>query len=276
VNALQEQGFVSRGPHPTDGRQVLITLTDAGREQLRQRHQLSQDALAGLMARRLTPAEQHALSKTVGLLQRLGEDSTPYYIHPRSSDMPATALDERSALVLIDLQKRILAMPTAHPADGVLQNATRLAEAFRAKGLPVVRVRVAWSPDGGDMPVSRTALARPTTAPPADFAEFPDELGPIGDDIVITKRHWGAFTGTELDLQLRRRGVTQIVLGGIATSIGVESTARSAHEHSYHLTVVEDATTDVDIEAHAHTFGKIFPRIAETATTDEVLALLKG
>jgi len=274
VNALQEQGLVERTPHPTDGRQVLVELTDRGREQLRQRRELGENALALLMSRRLTPSEQHALSRTVGLLQRLGEDSTPYYGHPRSSEMPATALDERSALVLIDLQKRILALPTVHPADGVVQNAARLAEAFRAQGLPVVRVRVAWSQDGGDMPVGRTAVARPTTAPPADFEEFAAELGPLGDDIVITKRHWGAFTGTELDLQLRRRGVTQIVLGGIATSIGVESTARSAHEHSYHLTVVEDATTDVDLEAHAHSFNKIFPRLAETATTDEVLALL--
>jgi nicotinamidase-related amidase len=116
----------------------------------------------------------------------------------------------------------------------------------------------------------------PAAAPPAEFAEFPDELGPLGDDIVITKRHWGAFTGTELDLQLRRRGVTQIVLAGISTSIGVESTARSAFEHSYHLTVVEDATTDLDADSHAHSFGKIFPRIAETAPTDQVLTLLKA
>ncbi|WP_406175103.1 isochorismatase family protein [Streptomyces sp. NBC_00996] len=190
--------------------------------------------------------------------------------------MPATTLDERSALVLIDLQKGILALPTVHPSDAVLKNGARLAEAFRAHGLPVVRARVAWSPDGGDLPVGRADHPGPAAAPPAEFAEFPDELGPLGDDIVITKRHWGAFTGTELDLQLRRRGVTQIVLAGISTSIGVESTARSAFEHSYHLTVVEDATTDLDADSHAHSFGKIFPRIAETAPTDQVLTLLKA
>ncbi|MGW6397865.1 isochorismatase family protein [Streptomyces sp. NPDC055134] len=188
--------------------------------------------------------------------------------------MPATTLDERTALVLIDLQNGILGLPTVHPADAVLKNGATLAEAFRAKRLPVVRVRVAWSPDGGDLPVSRSATPGLTQAPPAAFSEFPDELGPLGDDIVITKRHWGAFTGTELDLQLRRRGVTQIVLAGISSSIGVESTARSAFELSYHLTMVEDATTDTDSASHEHSFGKIFPRIAELATTEEIVELL--
>ncbi|MET9497645.1 isochorismatase family protein [Streptomyces sp. NPDC006552] len=186
----------------------------------------------------------------------------------------STPLDERPALVLIDLQNGILGLPTVHPSAEVLKNGARLADAFRAKGLPVVRVRVTWSPDGGDLPMSRSEGPGMTQAPPPEFAEFPAELGPLGDDIVITKRHWGAFTGTELDLQLRRRGVTQIVLGGISTSIGVESTARSAFELSYHQVIVTDATTDTDAASHEHSFGKIFPRIAELGTTDEVLELL--
>ncbi|MFJ4716610.1 isochorismatase family protein [Streptomyces sp. NPDC088785] len=184
------------------------------------------------------------------------------------------SLDERPALVLIDLQQGILGLPTVHPAGDVLKNAVRLADAFRAKDLPVVRVRVGWSQDGGDLPVGRAATPGLTQAPPAAFSEFPDDLGPLGDDIVVTKRHWGAFTGTELDLQLRRRGVTQIVLCGISTSIGVESTARSAFELSYHMVVVDDATTDTDAASHAHSFEKIFPRIAELGSTDDVLALL--
>ncbi|MCX3064178.1 hydrolase [Streptomyces beihaiensis] len=193
-----------------------------------------------------------------------------------ASTTPLDSLDARAALVLIDLQNGILGMPTApYASDAVLHNAVRLADAFRARNLPVVRVRVAWSPDGGDLPVSRTVAPGPRQAPPAEFAEFPAEFGPLGDDIVITKRHWGAFTGTELDLQLRRRGVTQIVLGGISTSIGVESTARSAFEQSYHLVIVEDATTDTDAASHEHSFGKIFPRIAQLGTTDEILGLLK-
>ncbi|MHB9757955.1 hydrolase [Streptomyces sp. BYX5S] len=183
-------------------------------------------------------------------------------------------LDERPALVLIDLQDGIVALPTVHPADGIVKNSARLADAFRAKGLPVVRVKVAWSQDGGDLPTGRADAGAMTQAPPPEFSKFSDELGPLGDDIVITKRHWGAFTGTELDLQLRRRGVTQIVLCGISTSIGVESTARSAWELGYNLLLVDDATTDTDAASHEHSFGKIFPRLAEIGSTDEVIELL--
>ena len=91
---------------------------------------------------------------------------------------------------------------------------------------------------------------------------------------MVTKRNWGAFHGTDLDVQLRRRGVTQVVLTGIATSAGVESTARAAHEHGYHVTLVTDAMADRSQEVHAHSVDRIFPRLGETGSTDDVLALL--
>ncbi|GAA3366521.1 hypothetical protein GCM10020366_70460 [Saccharopolyspora gregorii] len=93
---------------------------------------------------------------------------------------------------------------------------------------------------------------------------------------MVTKRNWGAFHGTDLDVQLRRRGVTQIVLGGIATSLGVESTARAAHEHGYHVTLATDAMTDLDAEAHRNSLERIFPRLGETGTTDEVVDLFES
>lgn len=188
--------------------------------------------------------------------------------------MSEIALDKNTALVLIDLQKGILALPVVTPAEQVLSRGIRLADAFRAAGLPVVLVKVAWSPDGGDLPAGRTDRPGPSGAPPAEFSEFPAELAAGAHDIVVTKRHWGAFTGTELDLQLRRRGVKRIVLAGISSSIGVESTARSAWEHSYELVFAEDATTDTDADAHAHTFGKIFPRLGQVRSTDEILTAL--
>ncbi len=189
--------------------------------------------------------------------------------------MALSPLDPKSALVIIDLQKGILARPTVHPAQGVLANAVRLARAFRARRLPVVRVQVGWSPDGGD--AVRTRTQQPPPAPPstADFWDYAEELSDAGD-LIVRKRQWGAFYGTDLDLQLRRRGVTQIVLCGIATSIGVESTARAAWEHNYQLTVVSDAVTDMSAEAHDRALRIIFPRLGEIGTTDEVLALLKG
>ena len=144
--------------------------------------------------------------------------------------MSAITIDERSALVLIDLQKGILALPTLLRQDDIKDRARRLAAAFRASTLPVVRVKLAFSADGGDLPHGRALIPGPKSAPPAAFSEFPEDFLPEPGDIILVKRNWGAFTGTELDLQLRRGGMTQIVLAGISTGMGVESAARSARE----------------------------------------------
>ncbi|MFG2530460.1 isochorismatase family protein [Streptomyces sp. NPDC048516] len=183
--------------------------------------------------------------------------------------MPATTLDTTTALVLIDLQKGIAALPGAPvPSKEVVERGARLATAFRARGLPVVLVNVAGGAPG------RTQTARPAGSPPADWAELVPELDRQPGDILVTKQQWGAFHGTNLDLELRRRGVTQVVLAGIATSIGVESTARAAHEHGYHVTLATDAMTDLDADAHRNSLEKIFPRLGETDTTEAILELL--
>ncbi|MEU5125112.1 isochorismatase family protein [Streptomyces mobaraensis] len=182
--------------------------------------------------------------------------------------MPATTLDPRTALVLVDLQKGITALPTAHPADEVVARAARLAAAFRARRLPVVMVRVVGAAPG------RTEAGRRTGEHPADFADPRPELGRADDDIVVLKRTWGAFHGTGLHERLRRHGVTQLALAGIATGLGVESTARAAHEHGYHVTVVTDAVTDVDPERHRNAVERVFPLLGETDTTEAVLRLL--
>jgi nicotinamidase-related amidase len=178
--------------------------------------------------------------------------------------MSAVTIDERCALVLIDLQKGILALPTLVEPDDIKNRARRLAAAFRASTLPVVRVKLAFSADGGDLPPGRALVPGPETAPPAAYSEFPDDFPPHPGDVILVKRHWGAFTGTELDLQLRRRGVTQIVLAGISTSIGVESTARSAWENSYNLIFAEDAITDVDASSNATPSPRSFPTSARS------------
>ncbi|KJK53625.1 hydrolase [Streptomyces sp. NRRL F-4428] len=177
-------------------------------------------------------------------------------------------------MVLIDLQTGILARPATRPTAEILERGVALATAFRGRRLPVVLVKVAWSPDGGDLPTANVDRPGPAAAPPAAFSEIPAELAALAD-VVVTKRHWGAFTGTELDLQLRRRGIHRIVLAGISTSVGVESTARTAWELSYDLVFPEDASADADPDSHAHTFGKIFPRIGRVTTTDEVVAALR-
>ena len=93
------------------------------------------------------------------------------------------------------------------------------------------------------------------------------------EDITVSKRQWGAFYGTGLDMELRRRGVTQIVLCGISTSIGVESTARDAYEHGYHVAVATDAVTDTDAASHERSVTAIFPRLGGTGSAADVLLL---
>ncbi|MEU3185224.1 isochorismatase family protein [Streptomyces sp. NPDC006923] len=182
--------------------------------------------------------------------------------------MSATVLDPTTALIVVDLQKGIVSLPTAHPTADVVARSAELAAAFRAKGLPVVLVRVTGGAPG------RTEGPARGGRPAADWADLVAELDQQDGDIVVTKQQWGAFYGTDLDLQLRRRGVTQVVVTGVATSIGVESTARSAHEHGYHVTVATDAVTDMDEDAHKNSVEKIFPRLGETDTTDAILKLL--
>ena len=190
--------------------------------------------------------------------------------------MPVTELDARTALVLIDLQRAVVSLPLAHPVETVVANAVRLAEAFRARQAPVVLVTVSFAADGADALQPRTDQTVPRWVMPPEGAQIVPELGPQAGDILITKRQWGAFYGTDLDLQLRRRGVTGIVLGGIATSIGVESTARAAFEHGYNQTFALDAMTDRDLQAHEHVVARIFPRLGQQDSTDAILACWQG
>lgn len=193
--------------------------------------------------------------------------------------MTPLSLDpQKTALVLIDLQQGIVTGPLA-PRSGqdVVQNAARLTAAFRAAGATVVLVHVAFHSDAKDalnVPADSPVPLDPSTLP-ANWSEFVPELGQQPSDLVITKRHWGAFYGTELDLQLRRRGVTTIVLGGISTNIGVESTARSAYEHGYAQVFVEDAMASQSAEAHAFPLKTIFPRMGQVRSTEQVIAALK-
>ena len=196
----------------------------------------------------------------------------------KAAAITVTTLDATTALVVIDLQNALRPMPTApHTMPEVISRTVELAEAFRNHHLPVVLVRVTSAADGSDAVPGRTDV--PSRAPRAraeGWDQIIDELAGHPGDVVVTKRTRGAFHGTDLDLQLRRRGVTQIVLTGIATSAGVESTARAAHEHGYHVTLVTDAMADADAETHRHSVERIFPRLGETGTTSDVLTMLKA
>jgi nicotinamidase-related amidase len=183
--------------------------------------------------------------------------------------MALTQIDNVAALVVIDMQKGIVAMPTVHPASEIIDRVARLARAFREHSLPVVLVNVAGGPPG------RTDVITFNFSPSADWTELVPELDRQPSDYTVTKLQIGAFYGTALEQILRRRGVTQVFLTGIATSIGVGSTARSAYDHGYNVALVVDAMTDRDADAHRHSVEKIFPRLGETAITHDVLTLLK-
>ncbi|OXY88864.1 hydrolase [Streptomyces diastatochromogenes] len=189
--------------------------------------------------------------------------------------MSVSTLDPRTALVVIDLQNGIVGMPTQpHAAADVVARTVELAEAFRARDLPVVLVRVSFAPDWADAVPGRTERQARGLSFPEGWDVIVDELSGHPGDIRVTKHNWSALYGTDLDVQLRRRGITQIVLTGIATSIGVESTARDAYAHGYHVTLATDAMADSDAEAHAGSVERIFPRLGESGTTAEILELL--
>lgn len=190
--------------------------------------------------------------------------------------MPVDTLDPTAALVLVDLQKGITALPTVHDTGTVVARAASLADAARRGGRPVVRVRVQFSPDGGDVLRGRTDSPGPAVAPAADFAELDPRVPVAADDLLVTKRGWDAFTGTELDSRLRRRGVRAVVVAGVATSIGVESTARTARELGYEVVVAHDAVTDLVASAHDNSLEVILPRIARLESTDVLAQLLAG
>jgi nicotinamidase-related amidase len=180
------------------------------------------------------------------------------------------------ALVVIDLQKGIVGRETApHPSADVVARSAQLANRCREIGAPVVLVHVAFDADRSDMLKQPVDSPNPAAPLPPGWSDFVPEVGPRDRDIIITKRQWGAFYGTDLDLQLRRRGIKTIVLCGIATNFGVESTARDAWERNYEIVFAEDAMSSFDADAHTFAIKRIFPRLGRVRSTAEVLLELK-
>jgi nicotinamidase-related amidase len=185
-----------------------------------------------------------------------------------NKNMAVSSLDPKMALLVVDLQKGLLGLPTAHPFDGVVQNAAALTAAFRAHELPVVLINVDGSAPG------RAERSRPHRAFPAGWTDFLPELNRQPIDHVVTKRTWGAFTGTDLEKYLRQSDITQVVVIGVATSAGVESTARHAHELGFNVALAIDAMTDLDPDAHHNSVARIFPKLGETGPTEQLIDLL--
>ncbi len=183
--------------------------------------------------------------------------------------MALTTLDTKTALILIDLQNGIVSLPTAHSTADVIKHAGALAEAFRSHHLPVVLVNVAGGAPG------RTEQPRRGGDFPAGWTDIIPELNQKPQDHTVTKRTWGAFTNTDLEQHLKALGVTQVVIAGVSTSVGAESTAREAYALGFNVTLATDAMTDMNADAHHNSITRIFPKLGETGTTQEIIDLLK-
>ena len=182
--------------------------------------------------------------------------------------MAITALDPNTALIVVDLQRGIVGSPFIHPIDEIVACTRALLDAFRERGLPVVLVNVAGVAPG------RTERPPHGRSLPAGWTDFIPELDRQPNDIVVTKRTWGAFANTGLADQLKALGVTQVVITGVATATGVEATARQAYEHGFNVTLALDAMTDARAEAHDYSIKAVFPRLGETGTAQDVIDLL--
>jgi len=189
----------------------------------------------------------------------------------REKNMPLTALDPMTALIVVDLQKGLIGNAFLHPIVEIVERTRALLDAFRAKNLPVVLVNVA-----GRSPGRTEQGARGNATVAEGWMDFVPEINPQPNDIVVTKRSSGAFATTDLQAVLKALGVTQVVVTGIVTSNGVEATARQAYEQGFNVTLALDAMTDIREDAHQYSVRNVFPRIAETGTTQEVISLLES
>ena len=180
---------------------------------------------------------------------------------------------KKTALVLIDLQNAIVGMnPVPHSAAQVVENSKKLADAFRGQGAPVVYVRVDLN-DFVKLPVDQPHNLGDKPVPAA-ASEITPSAGFQAGDMLVTKRHWGAFAGTDLEQQLKSRGIDTVVLTGISTNAGVESTARQGTGLGFAFVLVEDACSSQNAEHHRFAFENIFPRLTRVCSTDEVLTSL--
>ncbi|QBR01068.1 isochorismatase family cysteine hydrolase [Paraburkholderia pallida] len=183
--------------------------------------------------------------------------------------MSITTIDPKTALIVVDLQKGIANLPNVvPPMSQTVASAVVLVDAFRRHDLPIVFVNVAGAAPGRNEQPPRAFSM------PDDWTELVPELDRQPHEHLVTKRTWGAFTGTDLEAYLRERGVTQVVLSGVATSIGVESTARQAHELGFNVTLAIDAMSDLSAQTHENSLLRTFPLLGETGTAQAICAAL--
>ena len=184
-----------------------------------------------------------------------------------------------TALIIIDLQHGILSVPlTPYDSAHVLARSVELGRALAGAGGIVVLVNVNYSEGYADRPnqPADAPMSLPAEGLPENWATLLPEVSGLPAQVHITKRQQSAFFGTELDLQLRRRGVTTVVICGVATNFGVEATARDAHNLNYAVVIAADACSSVAPTLHEFAVTKILPRIARVRNSSEIVAALSA
>ncbi|HUF97763.1 MAG TPA: isochorismatase family protein [Ilumatobacter sp.] len=183
---------------------------------------------------------------------------------------------DRTAVVFMDLQGAIINLPaTPHTVASVVQAATEVLAAARESSIQVFFVRAGTEPDGLDWPAPDSGVPHQARQFSAADREIMPELDRRSGDILITKRQWGAFYGTDLELQLRRRGIDTLVLSGISTNHVVESSARDAWERGFRLLFVEPAMSGMVPGMHQAAIEHTFPRIGHVLDTTTTCQLLR-
>ena len=178
---------------------------------------------------------------------------------------------KQTALVLIDLEHGIVGRDLApYKGTEVVERCAQLADAVRKAGGTVVYVHVLLH-EIPVLPADKPSVAPGAPPPPASASELVPEAGVTAQDVIVVKRQRGAFYGTDLDLQLRRRAITTIIMGGIATNIGVESTARVAFDMGYQLVFAEDAMSTMSTEMQEFAVKQIFPTMGRVRSSAEII-----
>lgn len=182
-----------------------------------------------------------------------------------------------TALVLVDFQNFSVKLKTTPiSAREALANGARLADACREKNVLVVLIRVGHPSNHTphpNLPIDQAFSGFDYSDNPMEICA---ELGPKDGDVIVDKYNWGAFYQTNLDAQLRRRGITTLIMGGLVTHIGVDTTMRQAQERNYAQVLASDAVAAFELSQHEHVMVHVAPRLSKVRTTGQILAALKA
>ncbi|MGI5484654.1 cysteine hydrolase family protein [Streptomyces lavendofoliae] len=177
------------------------------------------------------------------------------------------------ALLVMDVQRDIL--DVADDGSGYLPRLRRAIDGARAANIPVIYVVIALRPgfpEVGTRNRALTAIARDGLYVEGDpGTEIHPAVAPRPGDVVVAKRRASAFSGSDLDVVLRARGIDHLVLAGIATSAVVLYTLCQANDLDFGLTVLSDACLDTDPEIHRVLIERLFPQWADVVGVDDWL-----